>query len=182
MTKIRLSLKGGCLIEGCPEDRKAVGLCSKHYHWRSLERTAYNSAKDRCQNVRHTAYPHYGGRGIEFRFTSFEQFLAIVGRKPSPQHSLDRFPDNDGHYEPGNVRWATRLEQQANRRTTLHITHENQTLTAVEWSRRLGMGRTAVWQRIQKGWCKACAVSLPNGERCPHISGGQRIREGGAVQ
>jgi hypothetical protein len=57
----------------------------------------------------------YGGRGIEFRFISIEQFFAELGPRASPAHSLDR-KDNDGHYEPGNVRWATKTEQQLNRR------------------------------------------------------------------
>jgi hypothetical protein len=80
------------------------------------EYMAYNSAKNRCTNPNNTAYYNYGGRGIEFRFKSFEEFLAEVGNRPSPQHSLDRFPNNDGHYEPGNVRWASKKEQARNRR------------------------------------------------------------------
>jgi hypothetical protein len=80
------------------------------------EYRAYNSAKNRCTNPNNTAYYNYGGRGIEFRFKSFEEFIAEVGNRPSSKHSLDRFPNNDGHYEPGNVRWATKQEQARNRR------------------------------------------------------------------
>jgi hypothetical protein len=63
----------------------------------------------------------YGGRGISMCSEwsdSFDSFLAHVGPRPSDRHSLDRI-DNDGNYEPGNVRWATRKEQQANRRPML---------------------------------------------------------------
>jgi hypothetical protein len=78
---------------------------------------AYNSAEQRCNNRNTKRYMDYGGRGIEFRFTSFEAFYAELGQRPSDAHSLDR-RNNDGHYEPGNVRWATDQEQALNRRST----------------------------------------------------------------
>ena len=75
-----------------------------------VERCTYGLGKD---------WKYYGGRGIrvcdKWRH-SFSEFLRDVGRKPSLKHSLDRFPNNEGHYEPGNVRWATATEQAFNRR------------------------------------------------------------------
>ena len=82
---------------------------------RTPEHFAYSAAKSRCTKPDHPNYQNYGGRGIEFRFVSFQEFLAELGKKPTPQHTLDR-TNNEGHYEPGNVRWATHSEQQRNRR------------------------------------------------------------------
>lgn len=79
---------------------------------------AWKSMITRCYYQKYSGYKNYGGRGItvcdRWR-TSFENFLADVGQKPTAQHSLDRI-NNDGHYEPSNVRWATRTEQNRNTR------------------------------------------------------------------
>jgi hypothetical protein len=80
---------------------------------RTAERRAYLSAKRRCTSEKYVSYHRYGGRGIEFRFESYQQFLDAVGPRPSRTHSLDRI-NNDGHYEPGNVRWTTMSEQVRN--------------------------------------------------------------------
>lgn len=78
------------------------------------EYAAYQGAKFRCTNPNGNRWLRYGGRGIRFLFTSFEQFFAELGSRPSPEHSVDRWPNNDGNYEPGNVRWATKSEQRRN--------------------------------------------------------------------
>lgn len=75
---------------------------------------AYYSAKYRCNTETCAMYENYGGRGIEFRFKSFEEFYKELGNRPAGM-SLDRI-NNDGHYEIGNVRWATTTQQAFNKR------------------------------------------------------------------
>jgi hypothetical protein len=75
---------------------------------------AWESARQRCTNSRNPAFKNYGGRGIQFLFRSFEEFLEELGLRPVGM-TLDRI-DNQGHYEYGNVRWTTRLVQNSNKR------------------------------------------------------------------
>jgi hypothetical protein len=87
----------------------------KHGMTGTPEHTAWKGAKARCNQKKSKRFADYGGRGILFLFESFEQFFAELGPRPTPEHSVDRI-DNDGHYEPGNVRWSTKSEQARNQR------------------------------------------------------------------
>ena len=94
-----------------PRDENAVTLLPEYGVWSGM--------KSRCTYPTMKCWKNYGGRGIkvcERWLNSFENFYADMGPRPSPKHSIDRFPDNDGNYEPGNCRWATDAEQQANKR------------------------------------------------------------------
>lgn len=104
---------------GCFARDNWLARITTHGASKSPEYSAFHSAKRRCTNKNYNRWADYGGRGIQFRFKSFREFFATVGPKPGPQYSIDRYPNNDGHYEPGNVRWATREQQQANRRADI---------------------------------------------------------------
>lgn len=175
-----------CVIPGCNKTGRSRRLCSTHYTQiakageldqypkiQSVEKwpehNSYVGARSRCTKPTNENYKNYGGRGIEFRFTSFEHFLNHIGFKPSPLHTLDRI-NVDGHYEPGNVRWATQIEQNRNRRNTPYITIDGETLSWKDWTDRKGFKPNVIYARIRRfGWCERCAVTIPiGGQPCPH--------------
>ena len=108
-------LKTGAIKSCSCFQRESVKTNSfKHGRINTAEYRSYTHAKTRCTNPRTINYQNYGGRGIKFLFTSFEEFYKELGPRPK-WTTLDR-KDNSGNYEKGNVRWATDVQQQNNRR------------------------------------------------------------------
>jgi hypothetical protein len=111
--------------------------------------------KARCYNPNYKHFAHYGGRGIvvcERWIDSFDNFLADMGRRPSPMHTIDRYPNNDGNYEPGNCRWATRREQNLNRRMNRSLVIYSKALPLLEWCRIAAIDHRTVRIRLHRGW------------------------------
>lgn len=119
------------------------------------EYIAWNNCRNRCYDPGNAHYKDYGGRGIKVCPEwqgSFTQFLADVGLRPSSKHSLDRYPDNDGDYEPGNVRWATPEQQQRNSRRNRLLVINGASKCLVEWDEIAGLPSGTVSRRLAQKW------------------------------
>lgn len=158
---------GGIKSCGCLRGKCLIKHGESVKNKRTAEYVVFIGAKNRCQNPNNPNFHNYGGRGIEFRFSSFDEFFEELGRRPSPDHSVDRI-DVNGHYEKGNVRWATRKEQNRNRTDNHWITIGDKTLTIVQWSEITEISSVTICARIKYGWCEPCAVTLPRYHKCPH--------------
>ncbi len=122
----------------------------------------WSGMKSRCSNPKDGNYTDYGGRGISVcdRWSLFENFFDDMGPRPSPRHSIDR-RDNDGNYEPGNCRWATRKQQSRNRRCTRFLSHHGETLPVTEWAERFGLTGSLICRRLKMGWTTEDSLHKP---------------------
>lgn len=116
--------------------------------------------KTRCSNPGRREFSYYGGRGISVcerwrdgdgSRSGFECFVADMGERPSPDHSVERI-DNDGNYDPNNCVWATTLEQRRNTSATYKIAHGGEVLSTAAWSERTGIPALQIGRRIGRGW------------------------------
>jgi hypothetical protein len=112
---------------GCLRTELRIARSTTHGRSNTVEGSAFYAAKNRCTNPKSGAWKDYGGRGIKFLYKDIPEFIADVGMRPSPEHSLDRIRVN-GNYEPGNCRWATDAQQMLNRRIS-QVSEAN----LVEW-------------------------------------------------
>lgn len=109
--------------------------------------------KDRCYNPNNRFYHRYGGRGISVCALwrrDYSAFIAYMGKRPSPKHSLDRIDNNKGYY-PGNVRWATRHQQSHNTSANVFIRFRGKTLSLHEWAEELNIPYGMILQRRHRG-------------------------------
>lgn len=125
----------------------------------------WSSMITRCENPNSISYPKYGGSGVKVCAKwrdSFEAFAEDVGERPSKAHTLDRFPNRKGDYEPNNIRWATPKEQSRNTDRNILIKLGNRTLCLLEWCEIFEVSYPTVRSRIKSlGWEPIRALMQP---------------------
>lgn len=167
-------------------DARARGWCHKHYRrWRkhgdplklgrgacewkhgatgTPEHNTWIGMKKRCYDKNQRKYSIYGGKGIsvceEWR-NDFMAFLAHVGPRPSPKHSIDRI-DSNKDYMPGNVRWATAQQQSSNRPNYCHfLSYDGRRQALSEWAREMKLSRLTLSCRLRRAWSIEKALTTP---------------------
>lgn len=127
----------------------------------------WHKIRERCRNKNHHAYAKYGGAGVSVcpewdnLADGYTNFAEYMGPRPSPMHSIDRYPDRDGNYEPGNVRWATRKEQNRNRRSCRELTYNGKTQCVMAWSEEYQINHNTISNRLRRGWTVEEALTTP---------------------
>lgn len=146
-------IKSRSLISG---DSKSCGCIQKtrfktHGKTNTPEHSSWHAMKTRCYNVNHSAYHNYGGRGIEIceKWLNFEGFLEDMGLRPSLSHTLER-RDNNKNYNKENCYWATKEEQNNNRRNVKLIEFRGEKLTLMQWCRKLNLPPDRIRGRLRR--------------------------------
>lgn len=148
---------------GC---KRAEGLAARCYKHGCIESGLYHTwwlMRRRCEHPAHKSYADYGGRGIKVceRWHDVRMFVEDMGPRPAGA-SLDRI-NNDGNYEPSNCRWATKSEQQLNKRNTAYLEVDGVTLPRSVWAKRTGISHSLITYRLKMGWSPRDAVTTPPG-------------------
>ena len=153
----------GCLYTDVTKTR-----CTTHGKAYSVEYSTWCNLYRRCHNPKDREYHYYGGRGIrvcdrwrEPNGQGFLNFLSDMGERPAENLSIDRYPDKDGNYEPGNCRWATDKEQCRNRRSNALWTYNGKTQCIAAWAEEVGISQFILWKRLHRGWSVEQALTRP---------------------
>lgn len=127
-------------------------LFAKHSHTGSKTWVIWAAMRRRCRYKKHDKYDRYGGRGITVceRWDEYTNFLSDMGERPDG-YTLERI-DNDGNYEPGNCRWATKKEQARNRSSNHFLEIYDSRKCLAEWAEISGTCQNKIRDRLKRGW------------------------------
>tara|TARA_R110002096_G_scaffold66682_1_gene162143 strand:- start:9361 stop:10032 length:672 start_codon:yes stop_codon:yes gene_type:complete len=156
---------GGTKSCGCLTLEKVT----THGHARAGSQTpeyrSWQDMKKRCENPNSKDSKNYSERGISVceRWSKYENFIEDMGVKPSSEYTLER-KDNDSGYSPENCVWATRQEQNKNKRTNVTITIDGATKCLSDWAKESCVTRETIHARVKKGWSYEDAIMTPAGK------------------
>lgn len=128
--------------------------------------------KSRCYNAHNKSYRNYGGRGIEIceewkkDFEAFRDYVKVLPHYGEEERTLDRI-NNDGNYEPGNVRWATKVEQSNNRRNTIRVNLDGEEMPLIQVAEKYGIPRGTLykWHKNKNLEKKLSEITQKKGEQ-----------------
>jgi hypothetical protein len=134
---------------GCAKREKQRVTHTIHGLNATPEHRIWGGMKNRCENPNNRSFPEYGERGISVceRWMKFENFLADMGPRQSPRHSVERL-DNERHYEPNNCRWATPQKQGNNKRNNRILEHCGRSMTLAMWAREMRLSPDTLERRL----------------------------------
>lgn len=154
----------GCLRDESSSSRTAHMRSFKDAHGFSNKAiySVFMGMKQRCYNSNYWAYKDYGGRGIKICdrwLEDFRNFLEDMGEPPI-NYTIER-KDNNAGYNKENCIWASRQDQQNNRRVNHLLTYKEKTMTVAQWGREMNMGHNTLSERLRKGWSVEEALETP---------------------
>jgi len=162
-------LRGGWSIEKTLSTPNRTKSCAPHTTHGQSNTALYHlwsNIKDRCLNKNNSMWKDYGGRGIKIcniwanDFIAWKEYIEALPNYGEQNRSIDRI-DNDKGYEPGNLRWATKIEQANNKRGNTTVTFKSETHTISEWSKLTGISASAIGNGLRKGWAIEVALTTP---------------------
>lgn len=151
---------------GCLRLERVVAASIQHGMFGTKIYSTWSRIVQRCTNPNNARYPDYGGRDIKICADwqeSFEAFHLYVARLPhfsEKGYTIDRI-NNNGDYEPGNVRWATSTEQHRNTRKNRLLTFNAKTQCFSAWEEELGLRKGQIWERLHRGWSVEKTLTTP---------------------
>lgn len=158
---------GSCIVYGYNLNNgntKSCGCLSKETNTKNFsthgkskncaEYGIWQAIKSRCYREKDKRYNDWGGRGIkmcERWINSFENFFEDMGPRPSNKHSIDRWPNNNGNYEPDNCRWGTEEQQRRGKRNNVWIEYKGQRMIRADWAKVFGIKGSYIRELMNRG-------------------------------
>jgi|SRR6478609_1277620 len=147
---------------GCTRRDGLLKRITRHNMSNSSEYSSWESMKSRCQNPNNIFYYNYGGRGIKTceRWNNFKNFYKDMGKKPDKSYSLERI-DVNGDYYLENCKWATRKEQDRNKRNTIFLSFNKEKWILVDLAKKFNIHQQTLKSRIDRGMSPEEAIYTP---------------------
>lgn len=165
LTTVAQPLRGGRTKScGCLTTDQLIERITRHKQSRTPEYRVWASMLQRCKFADNEKYSRYAGRGISVcaRWHDFAHFIADMGPRPSPMHTLER-RDSDGNYDPNNCSWELRAVQNNNTSRNVRVTYKGESMTLTQAMQIAGtkMKHTSIHNRIKRGWTIEQALETP---------------------